>query len=583
LLSQQKDPSAQLALVQQANHSMNIRRAQARQDADRKRMWLDKKNVFTKHANETRMSSEIEVKIHRNHNLKKVLKDVRLNARRRRGIAPGAATEKVTNTFTPKIPPKYKVLAALEASQSDRELVDEETLRKHRSIIARSAQVKRLKHLSGGGIAIDLDHVKADIVESDDDEENSATSSLSFASVGQIKYEDKKAISLPPLPSLEERYGLGTNQFSAEPVCLNYKDASKSIERLEEQLKKSAVRKTMGDEDDAASKLSISSVYTNHTGVESFDAKQLKKKNLMLLQYMQIPDPRINSNVVRKKAAKSKTSMIDVEKFVEIEEDRDEYTEEIFDELQRWYHHNGLGLGPEFNVLPFVPRETRSTADLGDFMGRMKSVWDCCNLIPIHLRMDTDLLFHETVDKSGTYKKDEFTFEEYCETFECTIDGLFHLQVLAMRYEKETGLEKLSAMEGNNETKAPKASEAKAEAQAQAQTKKKAAQRRKKGARNGDDDDKKKENSAIANCLPSETIVFLMNTDLYMSPVPGQTPLQWIQAVAKVTLDQTRADAHRVSVLSEQLGNFAVKEWILEAVQKFVQPSFFGIKKIPQD
>ena len=48
-----------MALVQAANRNMNVRRAQVRQDLDKKRMNLDKMNIFTKHANETRTKNEL--------------------------------------------------------------------------------------------------------------------------------------------------------------------------------------------------------------------------------------------------------------------------------------------------------------------------------------------------------------------------------------------------------------------------------------------------------------------------------------------------------------------------------------------
>ncbi|GMH74143.1 hypothetical protein TrRE_jg7140 [Triparma retinervis] len=565
LLEQQKDTSAQMALVQSANRNMNVRRAQIRQDIDKKRMHLDKKNIFTKHANETRMNSELTVKIHRDHNLKKVLKDVKVVSRRRRGIAPGAATDKIVSAFTPKIPPKYKVMEALLASQSERQLIDDESLRAHHKLIKRATTMKRMKRKTGGAILMETDLLDDMNDLSDDEEEFSVASSLGFNSVGQLNYEDKSALVLPPLPSLEERYGLGTSKFSSEPVCLKYKDVAKSLESLEEQLKEDTLREAGKREDDDSSNFSISSVYTNHTGVESFGARQLKKRNLMLLKYMQIPDPRINTNDVRKKAAKSRTSMVDVEKFVQVEEDSNDNNEDVMKELQRWFHHNGLGVGPESNVIPFT-RRANNALEADDFRGRMRVVWDCCSLLPVHLRMDTDLLFVEVNNRPKEQKTEKHILDEYCQTFELAMDGLFHLQVMALKHEVEKGLEELIALEGHGD-------------KSESLGKKKENAENKNSAEEKGEDEKAKKESSIASCLPSETIVFLMNNDLYMSPVPELTPCQWIQSMAKATIERAIGDLHRISVLSEQLGNYKVKGWAGEARKRFIDGTLYGIPK----
>ena len=481
---------------------------------------------------------------------------MKIVSRRRRGIAPGATTDKILNSFTPKVPPKYKVLAALEASQYSRQLIDEDSLRAYNKVIKRADTVKRMQRKAGGAFLMEAVFLEGDIDQrSNDDEEFSVASSIGFKSASQSKREDKYAVILPPLPSLEERYGVGKSKFSSEPVCLNYEGVAKSLERLEEQLKEDISQGTGKQEDDMSSNLSIASVYTNHTGVMSFGARQLKKRNLILLKNMQIPDPRINTNDTRKKAAKSQTSLVEVEKFVQLEEDYASNNEDVMEELTRWYHHNGLGVGPELNVIPFTRRATNNVSGNDDFRGRMRVVWDCCSLLPVHLRMDTELLFEEISNLPKHERNDTYMLEEYCRTFEVAIDSLFHLQVMALKYEVEKGLEELRALKGDGT-------------------------KRETATKNTEDEDEKvKKESSIATCLPSETIVFLMSCDLYVSPVPKLTPCQWIQSIAKATIDTTIGDLHRISVLSEQLGNYMVQCWASEVRKKFIDESLYGIPK----
>lgn len=105
-LEQAAGTTSKLAFCKQASHTLNNRRAMARQDFDLQKMTLDKRNVFTKSANAVRTSAGLNVQIHRRHNLLKVLKEVGLNAKRRRAIAPGAQMNKMIQEFAPKMPPK---------------------------------------------------------------------------------------------------------------------------------------------------------------------------------------------------------------------------------------------------------------------------------------------------------------------------------------------------------------------------------------------------------------------------------------------------------------------------------------------
>lgn len=125
MLTSQHSTSTRVTLLQQTHQSLQQRRASARQDFDKRKMILDKRSIFTKEANEVRTNNGMSVTVHRKHNLTKVLKDVKLNSRRRRGLAPGDATDKIQKMYAPKLPPKYKVMAALEQSQYERTKIDE--------------------------------------------------------------------------------------------------------------------------------------------------------------------------------------------------------------------------------------------------------------------------------------------------------------------------------------------------------------------------------------------------------------------------------------------------------------------------
>ena len=87
--------ASSVAFCKHATTHLNSRRAMARQDFDYRKLCLDKRNVFTKDANETRTSTGLSVSIHNNHNLHRVLKDVSLNAKRRVAVVPGPMTKKM--------------------------------------------------------------------------------------------------------------------------------------------------------------------------------------------------------------------------------------------------------------------------------------------------------------------------------------------------------------------------------------------------------------------------------------------------------------------------------------------------------
>ena len=82
LVDSQPSLATRIEVVRQASHTLNTRRALVRQEFDRQKISLDKRNVFTKEANVVRMENGLSVEIHRQHNLRNVVKDVRQNAKR---------------------------------------------------------------------------------------------------------------------------------------------------------------------------------------------------------------------------------------------------------------------------------------------------------------------------------------------------------------------------------------------------------------------------------------------------------------------------------------------------------------------
>lgn len=103
---------------------------------------------------------------------------------------------------------------------------------------------------------------------------------------------------------------MSTDQFTSEPVCLKYAsydsvDLEEKLNEMEKQLRSSGFEPDHGGNDE----YSAMSQSTAATGmdVQSFDSRKLKKRNIMLLKNLQIPDPRINNNLVRAQLAKVRT------------------------------------------------------------------------------------------------------------------------------------------------------------------------------------------------------------------------------------------------------------------------------------
>ena len=129
------------------------------------------------------------------------------------------------------------------------------------------------------------------------------------------------------------------------------------------------------------------------TSVETFAAKNLKKKNFQLLESFQKADPRINGNAVRKKKAESShpSSLAGIAKFkvAAVEEVEPDVTVD----LTKFYKNNNLGLGWRQDLLPFMRREKCKSGDSlsSEWVERMEQVWRCLGVKKKECRMDTEL------------------------------------------------------------------------------------------------------------------------------------------------------------------------------------------------
>jgi len=122
-------------------------------------------------------------------------------------------------TFAPKLPPKYKVLQALESSQEARKGIDEEELKIFEKVLRKQSVIRRFKIKKGGmacshldlgvdgdGEVIDngsvLSAAKPDY-DSFSDEESTSTLATSTPAVPKRK---STLMIENELPSLQERY-----------------------------------------------------------------------------------------------------------------------------------------------------------------------------------------------------------------------------------------------------------------------------------------------------------------------------------------------------------------------------------------
>ncbi|GMI00161.1 hypothetical protein TrLO_g11696 [Triparma laevis f. longispina] len=594
MLTSQHSTSTRVTLLQQTHQSLQQRRASARQDFDKRKMILDKRSIFTKEANEVRTNNGMSVTVHRKHNLTKVLKDVKLNSRRRRGLAPGDATDKIQKMYAPKLPSKYKVMAALEQSQYERTKIDEVEERRFRKILRKASMVRKHKILTGGG---SFDAVTQESSDSDSDSnldsdysgnEDSVASSIGFGSVSsQARRRKKKHPMRDPnilpssLPSLQERYGMSTDQFTSEPVCLKYAsydsvDLEEKLNEMEKQLRSSGFEPDHGGNDE----YSAMSQSTAAMGldVQSFDSRKLKKRNIMLLKNLQIPDPRINNNLVRAQLAKHSTSMVDVEKFKEVEND---HTAEenaaaqknILLELEKYYRHKSLGVGREKDIVPFKRRRKVPEQKEDNLQYRMDNVWSAVALCEAHLKLDTDLMFLENPKLLGG--GDDSLVQEYVLTFEILVDSLFHLQVIRLKYDEQVALAELDKKEEEEKARlGPNFGKAKKEEKKvpgfMKGPKSSAKSPEKKNAESG---------RATAACLPNESIVYLMNHDLYLSPTPEHTPVSWLQIIALDVLQRANEDSGRIRNLSKRLGNTKVYPWMKTVIERYLGREIWGVEE----
>ena len=429
------DRNSRLDFVQKASYNMNTRRAQVRSDFDRQNMLLDKRRVFTKDANELRSRTGLAVSLHRDHNLMKVLADVKRNSKRRKGLAPGATTSKIDAVFNPKLPPKIIVMEgeknmraakgvapkkndkldnwdefgrikrivgligamrrslinhtshaqilrfdiALERSQAERTKIDKYQREKDLSTLRRASQMRKHKLLTGGGGTF---FPSAD--EDNGDDEITVDSVAATSSIGSVSSNSRRGMdfNLSPLPSLKRRYGIDEKNFSSKPVCLSYNGINRGLSELEQNFKRDS-RVTASPRSHSPSSSSSSSSSSSH--VVSFGARQLKKKNILLLRNLQVPDPRLNNDFVRKQEAGS-TSLLEIATNFAVEEKEETgvVDRDIMEELKRHYM-NGLGLGPNCDKVPFSRRYRPGNlqdnkAYLEDYKGRMNAIWDSCGV-----------------------------------------------------------------------------------------------------------------------------------------------------------------------------------------------------------
>lgn len=68
--------------------------------------------------------------------------------------------------------------------------------------------------------------------------------------------------------------------------------------------------------------------------------------------------------------------------------------------------------------------------------------------------------------------------------------------------------------------------------------------------------------TAATAILPNDTIVYLMNNDLYFSPTEEHTPCSWVKAIAMDVLNRACEDAGRIRYLSKAVGNNKVYDWM---------------------
>ncbi|GMH81472.1 hypothetical protein TrVE_jg13920 [Triparma verrucosa] len=586
MLNSQHDAGTRLTVLQQANHSLQQRRAHARQDFDKKKMLLDKRSIFTAAANEVRTNNGMSVTVHRKHNLTKVLKDVKLNARRRRGIAPGNHTNEIQKKYAPKLPPKYRVMAALEQSQYERTKIDAVEEKRFKRILRKASMVRKHKILTGGGSfdAAEQSGFDSDSSSNPDSDsersgcEVSVASSIGFGSVSSASRRRKKigGSSLLPmtLPSLEERYGVSTQTFSSEPVCLKYGsyssvDLEAQLNEMEKNMKSSGFEPP--DHDDSYSAMSQSTATGAGLDVQSFDSRKLKKRNIMLLKNLQKPDPRINNNLVRAQLAMHPTSMVDIEKFKQVEKVEDEteaHKEHVMLNLKKYYRLNNLGVGSEKEIVPFKRRRKVSEQNSSDLQYRMNNVWSSVSCLDAHLKLDTDLMFLENPELLGG--GDDSVVQEYVFTFEYFIDCLFHLQVLRMVFEEQVALADLYKEEEEEKKHlGPNFTSKKSKAPKPNFT---------QGSSSSSPPCLSSPSRATAACLPNDTVVFLMNSDLYISPTPSHTPVSWLKIIALDVLQKTNEDAGRLRQLSKRIHNGKVYEWMKNVIEKYCGRKLWGVE-----
>jgi len=295
LLDSHSDVTSKLEICRQASHTLNTRRALARSDFDRQKLRLDNLSIFTKEANQIRTSNRLDVDIYRNHSLKKVVKDVKLNAKRRKALAPGAAHKRIKIRFVPKLPPSVRVLGALDDYHRDQSNSLE--LEKEQAIY--SQQLRRTSMLRKAKIAgSSLEMIKS---FADDDEDDSSIGTLntlsSFASKSAAT-RLREDMNLK-LPSLKSRHNIFANEISNKPISLR----PPSID---------AVNNDCGDDD---------------SSVTSHAARVLRRGNAQMIKNFQLPKPELITNKIRVEKAKNCFSVVDVvrhrEKVAESEVEQD--------------------------------------------------------------------------------------------------------------------------------------------------------------------------------------------------------------------------------------------------------------------
>ena len=90
------------------------------------------------------------------------------------------------------------------------------------------------------------------------------------------------------------------------------------------------------------------------------------------------------------------------------------------------------------------------------------------------------------------------------------------------------------------------------------------------GAKKVKRDDASQATTAV---LPNDTIVYLMNNDLYFSPTNEHTPSSWVKTIAVDVLNRACEDAGRIRYLSKAIGNIKVYEWMEKVLEDYLERS----------